>query len=107
MLSVVDEAKPNNERPLGPSPLPALMTNLNTPRPRSDTDVGDNFAYGEAASEGGGIDHDEGGQLTPKNSTLFCRPDLPQEESELAQDQVSIAPSLPEEQLVPKLSVIL
>lgn len=107
MLSVIDEAKPGNGRPSGPSPLPALMTNLTAHCPRSDADVGHSIAYGQTTPESDSIDHDsESGQLTPtKNSTLFSRTDLPQEESEFAQDRLPIPPPPPDDQLVPNLSV--
>lgn len=90
MLSVIDETKPETGPPLGRAPLPALVTNLSANCPTSD--INDNVAYEEMASASANIDLD-GGQLTPKNSTLFSRPELPQAESESARDQVSTPPS--------------
>ncbi|PPQ77747.1 hypothetical protein CVT25_011182 [Psilocybe cyanescens] len=77
VLSVIEEAKPrlptDARVPSGPSPLPSVLTNISAPQ-NPDTapaDVGWNFTYGQS-----NYDHN-GGQLTPRYSTLFSSQSSP------------------------------
>ncbi|KAF8901714.1 hypothetical protein CPB84DRAFT_1815151 [Gymnopilus junonius] len=66
VLSVIEEVKPTNEHtPPGPSPPPLDLTCSVTPHPDAVTDIGWNTAYGQSP-----YDTIQGGQLTPRNSTI-------------------------------------
>ncbi|KDR83357.1 hypothetical protein GALMADRAFT_55517 [Galerina marginata CBS 339.88] len=70
VLSAIQEVKPpletDDTTPSGPSPLPSVLTNIVAPHPDRIPDTGWNFTYGQST-----YDTIEGGQLTPRHSTLF------------------------------------
>ncbi|KAJ3503854.1 hypothetical protein NLJ89_g8244 [Agrocybe chaxingu] len=70
VLAVIDEGKSRRESegstPLGPSPLPPILTSIAAPRPDPDPDVGWAYAHEQSHSSS-----NEDEQLTPRHSTLF------------------------------------